>query len=257
MSRPGAFFRCLLRTTRQLETYFKVFGGPGLWLWARCVFLKQDGVVDAVVKQAPHVTVRLRTGTSDVEVFEKIFIDEEYKLPFERPVGTILDLGANIGLASVYYALAFPDATIVAVEPSSENIALLRSNVAAFPKIRVVHAAAWSKDGPLAMVDPGMGPWGMRVEDSQHRDESAVVEGLRVSTLLDRQGIKNLDLLKVDIEGAEKEVFGTSEDWIGRVGAAVVELHDRYSPGCSRIFFRAVAEMPHEKWEGENIFVWR
>ena len=69
--------------------------------------------------------------------------------------------------------------------------------------------------------------------------------------------LKWVDLLKVDIEGAEKEVFGSPDEWIGSVGAIAIELHDRFKPGCSRSFFAAVTAFPVEQTCGENVFVAR
>jgi len=257
MNRLSALFVRLIRHARRMRTFVLVFGPSGLWVWLRCVLQKRPGLAMARLEKAPHVTIWLRPDTSDVDVFEKVFVEEEYKPPFDKVLTTILDLGANVGLASVYYALAWPDARIVAVEPSPENVMLLRRNVAAFPNVTVVHGAAWSENGPLALIDTGMGPWAFRVEGTGCQAAGIEIEGMQVSTILDRHGIDHVDLLKMDIEGAEKQVFSTAAGWINRTGAIAAELHDRYVPGCSRTFFAAVSGMPHEKWAGENVFVWR
>jgi hypothetical protein len=66
-----------------------------------------------------------------------------------------------------------------------------------------------------------------------------------------------VDLLKVDIEGAEKEVFSSPDEWIGSVSAIAIELHDRLKMGCSRSFYAAVTAFPIEQRRGENVFVAR
>ena len=66
----------------------------------------------------------------------------------------------------------------------------------------------------------------------------------------------HLDLLKIDIEGAEKEILENADSWMPSVKAVVIELHDRYKPGCSRAFYRATNHLPNEKHVGENIWVW-
>jgi hypothetical protein len=78
-----------------------------------------------------------------------------------------------------------------------------------------------------------------------------------VEELLEELGTDRLDLLKIDIEGGEVEVFDAARSWIDRVDVLVAELHDRLRRGCSRAFYTATAGFPHETYRGENVFVWR
>lgn len=68
-----------------------------------------------------------------------------------------------------------------------------------------------------------------------------------------------VDLLKIDIEGAEAHLFSPRQDlrWLRDVSAIVIELHDRYEPGCSRHFWAAVRDFPVEACRGENLYVSR
>jgi len=236
--------------------YIKVFGYQSMSVWIRACLFKQVHVVRIKVP-GKSISVSLRAGTSDVEVYKKVFLDNEYRLPFTLAPCSILDLGANIGLASLFYAISYPSAKIVAVEPSPDNIVLLKQNTLEWPNIIVVEAAAWNKDGTVNLVDPGIGPWGMQVAEAGLTMQPSPVRSLSVPTLLKQNNIDHLDLLKVDIEGAEKEVFESSEDWMNHVSAVVIELHDRYKPGCSRAFFNAARLLPEECWIGENVFVWK
>lgn len=247
----------LLDYVRGFWVYMKVFGLSGVWHWFRSAMVRRPFLVSIALKNGDGLQVWLRAGTSDVEVYKKVFVDAEYQLPFEKSPRTIIDLGANIGLASVFYALAFPSADILAVEPSQDNFELLLRNIANFKNVKAVQAAAWSEDGSVNLVDPGFGPWGMQVKAASPTQQEAKVLAFTVPSLMHRHGMEHLDLLKVDIEGAEKEVFESSSAWIGQVGAVVAELHDRYKAGCSRAFFTAMQTLPNECWVGENVFVWR
>ncbi len=241
---------------RTFLQYIKVFGLRRIMIWIRACLLKQQFIVSIPIPGKQRL-VWLRAGTSDIEVFKKVFIDCEYSLPFEMTPRSILDLGANIGLASLFYAQRYPAAKIVAVEPSLNNVEILKRNTLDWPNIRVVQAAAWNTDGTVNLVDPGIGHWGMQVAAADLTRAPSPVAALTVSTLLKQNDIDHLDLLKVDIEGAEKEVFETSDEWMKCVSAVVIELHDRYKPGCSRAFFNAARHLPEECWVGENIFVWK
>ncbi len=192
-------------------------------------------------------------------MFFNVLVCWEYDfLPVSSPA-VIIDAGANIGLASIWFASKFPDARIIAVEPENSNYGLLERNVAPFPNVTPVHAAVWSHVGTLGVEAPDdWGPAGFQTRElpDSHRPVQRV-PCLTITELMSEYDLKWVDLLKVDIEGAEKEVFGSPDEWIGSVGAIAIELHDRFEPGCSRSFFAAVTAFPVEQTCGENVFVAR
>ena len=67
-----------------------------------------------------------------------------------------------------------------------------------------------------------------------------------IDTLRREHGIDRIDLLKLDIEGAELDVLSASDSWMHAVGAVVVELHDRFRPGCTRAFVDATRDFVRE-----------
>lgn len=243
---------------REFFLYTQVLGFMrGLVAWLRVRVLRQAFEISAHVPelQAP---VMLRAGGSDIEVFKKIFIDREYRLPFDARPGTILDLGANTGLATLFFRTQFPEAQIVAVEPDPANFAMMQRHLGALPGVELIQAAVWSHDGEISLTDPGIGSWAMRVEEpSQAPGSQCQVVALSMPSLLKHFPQGRVDLLKMDVEGAEKEVFESCDAWIENIDAIVIELHDRYKPGCSRAFFSSIATLPFEQWIGENVYVWR
>jgi len=243
---------------RELFLHVQVLGFVrGLMTWLRVSVLRQQFEISVKVP-ALKAPVMLRAGGSDIEVFKKIFIDREYRLPFDARPGTILDLGANTGLASLYFRTQFPEAQIVAVEPDPANFAMMQRHLGALPGVELIQAAVWSRDGEITLTDPGIGSWAMRVEESsQSAGSQCQVAALSLPSLLKHFPQGRVDLLKMDVEGAEKEVFESSAAWIENIDAIVIELHDRYKPGCSRAFFSSIATLPFEQWIGENVYVWR
>ena len=72
--------------------------------------------------------------------------------------------------------------------------------------------------------------------------------GKEVLIALQRLGVETIDILKMDIEGAEKVIFENyQEDWLQRVGVLYVELHDRLFPGCALATYRAATPHPFFK----------
>ena len=91
-----------------------------------------------------------------------------YELGLEDPRTTI-DAGANAGYSALWFALRYPGARVVAIEPDDDNVELLHRNTHAVPNVEVVHGALMDVDGRCVVVDPGIGPWGIRVQSPERR----------------------------------------------------------------------------------------
>ncbi len=92
---------------------------------------------------------------------------------------------------------------------------------------RLVQACVAARPGKVRLDRTG-GDWGLRMTAARQEDGGELVEALTISQLLSAHDIREIDLLKCDIEGAEKELFENSRAWIGRVRYMVVELHHPY-----------------------------
>jgi FkbM family methyltransferase len=204
-------------------------------------------------------TVHLRLGTSDVAAFEQVMVDQEYGFALPFPPRVIVDAGANIGLSAVTFSMLYPDAKIFAIEADRENYEILCLNAAMYPAITPIHAALWHEDTQLSVVDAGTGAWGMQVSPQAAKSgtTSNAVRAISLGTLCKDFKLTRVDLLKVDIEGAEWEVFGTVADWIDRVQTICAELHDRFKPGCTARFTAATKDFVHRSRRGELVIVSR
>ena len=83
------------------------------------------------------------------------------------------------------------------------------------------------------------------------------VRGVTVDTIMKEQGIEHIDILKIDIEGAEREVFKDPSSWLGSVDALIVELHERMKSGCDRSFYNSTNGFDDEWLQGENVYLTR
>jgi FkbM family methyltransferase len=187
----------------------------------------------------------IRPRTSDRYVFEQIFLDNDYALGVDVHPRLIVDGGANVGYASIYFANRYPDADVVAIEPDAANFEILCENVKQYRKIQPLRAGLWDRRGML-FVDDSLGSWGCTVseihpKDIAERNNPSCVEALTVDDILLRSGHKRIDILKLDIEGAEREVFsGPCEKWLSLTGVMIIELHDHIKPGCSEALEHAI-----------------
>jgi len=221
--------------------------------------LGSDAPVQVKVAGVP---LTVRPNTTDLVTLLQIFWKLEYEFELDREPQVIIDGGANVGYSSVYFAVRYPHAQIISVEPHPENFTALQKNIENFPQISAVQAAIWHTDEPVGLWDPQEGHWGFRVDSTDKtnpRESSRQMEikGLSISSLRDSFGLTHIDLLKLDIEGSEKEVFEHSQNWIDDVSVIVAELHDRYRVGCARAFYLATQSFPNERRLGENVLMSR
>jgi FkbM family methyltransferase len=200
-------------------------------------------------------TLLLRGKTSDRLTFQKIFVDGEYRFDLGFSPQVILDGGANVGYSSIYFARRFPDALVIAVEPEAENFRLLRHNTASYPNIRPVQKALWPSRTHLAIENVAGQPDAFRVRESASA-EGRTIPTCTIDELLHEAGADRLDLLKLDVEGAEKELFEDPgrESWLEKTRAVIMEPHDWFKPGCTSAVEHAIANQPFRRTQvGENL----
>jgi FkbM family methyltransferase len=208
------------------------------------------------------VRLAVRPGSTDLAVFHHIFIAREYGWNFSASPRVIIDAGGYTGLSAAFFASQYPDATIIAIEPSPDNFELLRLNTVHFPNVYPVNAAVWPESGTISLVDPGGGPWALRTMENAGDSTNLVagsqaVRAVTIDEIIKEFCLDRVDLLKMDVEGSEKEIFDSAETWLPSVDVICVELHDRFKNGCSRSFFRAVSDFSIELRRNEDVLVAR
>ena len=201
--------------------------------------------------------VVLRRGTSDIKCLQNVFLDLEYKTHFRTDPKVIIDAGANIGMATLFFSLHYPQAKIVAIEPEPSNFALLRQNCSALRNVTLVHAALWPTEQALVIQDSQAEKWAFSVKVGESAADLDAVKSVTVPGLLDELEIGHIDILKLDVEGAERELFNRgAESWLGAVGLIIIELHDRFVPGCAFALYSKIVQYPFvQEIEGKNIFI--
>jgi FkbM family methyltransferase len=226
---------------RNAQHYVEPFGVLAGTMVYRQLYLRSTDEVSLRIPPC-RTPILLRPKTTDLLTFEQVFMRHEYgiKLPFSPR--HIVDAGANIGLATIYFANRFPDARIIALEPEPVNFDLLLRNTQAYSNVQAIRAGLWSRRATLSIENPADDPWAFRVCEAETPEGG--LPAVTVEDLMARLGTEQLDLLKMDIEGSEREVLRASAPWIDRVNAIVVELHDRLQPGCRDALEAAVASKP-------------
>jgi FkbM family methyltransferase len=206
--------------------------------------------------------ISLRLNTSDMPTYLQIFHHREYEHPdLPEQAQTIVDLGANIGCATLFFAQKYPEAKILAVEPEESNFLALRGNIIGLEnRISARFGAAWIEDGEINLRksdDEGgdLGAWGYQVSQAAAAD-GAKTPCWRVGTLYRFCGFDRVDILKVDIEGAELELFSSKpKGWLARTELIIIETHDRFRPGSDQAVRHALKKDFEELPPcGENLY---
>ena len=173
--------------------------------------------------------VRIRNNGFDYEVIEEIFLKGVYKVQVQQ-VRRILDLGGNIGAASLFLSKSYPDAQICVVEPSAANLELLQHNLTTNRvPFRVVKGAAGGEDGKIRFQlsgDPRQDYCETAQPGSVAPEGSVEVDLYSVPSLMKLMAWEGIDLMKIDIEGSEVQVLGGRPEWLRKVRAIVGEGHD-------------------------------
>jgi FkbM family methyltransferase len=178
------------------------------------------------------VVVRDNCG-SDAFIVSEVFDHRYYDFPLPFIPSTVLDLGANAGFTSLFFARKYPLAEIACVEPIATNVELLRENL----ELNKIQAAIFPvavavEDGSIAM-EIAEKDYGHKVANISYganiMGRTIDVEALSVQTIIKRLGWERINLLKVDIEGYEGVLLSENCDWLARVDAICIECHEGYS----------------------------
>lgn len=177
-----------------------------------------------------RLSLAFRQNPADIRVLYEVLGAHIYRAPYNElgTVETVVDLGAHIGCATLYFGTLFPSARLIAVEPVTENFDLLRSNCqrnGVTPSLFNRCIGPASGKGKLyrdrssyqySMHEPVSGGSG---------SPSLEVETMTMDAITAECALRQIDILKVDIEGAESALFAECASWISRVRLIIIEIH--------------------------------
>jgi hypothetical protein len=83
------------------------------------------------------------------------------------------------------------------------------------------------------------------------------IQGKTLDSIMREYNLQRIDILKIDIEGAEKEVFNDTSSWLEKTDAIIIELHERMKSGCDHSFYNGSKGFDEEWHQGENVYLTR
>lgn len=190
-------------------------------------------------------------AADDVTTHQLRRVSADWKAKGISPL--IIDGGANVGYSAIFFAHEFPEAIIVALEPDRETFERLSRNCQGHPRIKPIHAALWRDTDGVTLQTGDHGSW------SHHLGQEGVhVPSTTLSAVMASNPASRLLILKLDIEGSEKEVVGADPSIVTSAMCVMIEPHDFMLPGlaCLMPLFAAVAGKQIDTViSGENLFL--
>lgn len=192
-----------------------------------------EEIVTLTLTAPIRARIALRGAGSDACTMQEVMVSQVYRglKDLVPHCETVIDLGANIGLASLYLAGIHPECRVFAVEPYGANAAILMRNLQ--PLIRsgradVLQAAVWERNADLEFQEfANAGAFDSVVvrEAKAATPAASRIPGMTMDTIIRLSGFSRVDILKVDIEGAEEKLFRGDTSWLDQVGAVAIEFH--------------------------------
>ena len=173
--------------------------------------------------------IAIRPFAGNLFILFEVLMDHCYYIPnvilSPEKVRVVLDCGGNIGITALYFAARYPAANISVLNQTKRILSSLnaiRRQNRALLQFEERSSGARAK---LVQLTTGKPAWGNFITEDENGHE---VPAITVGEILKDYGISRVDLLKVDIEGAEREMFASGKfmPWIDCV---IIELHGSYN----------------------------
>ena len=176
-----------------------------------------------------------RPGTTDLKVLLQTFHLKYHLPPIDlKPDCVIVDLGANVGYTMAHFAFLYPKSRIIAVELDKDNIEIASRNISfCQERCRLIHAAIWSTDGQVQYE--GDGEWGFHVLEGHPdiKSNAKQAPARTIDSIFEEYNLDTVHYLKIDIEGAEANVFQGPMSWINHVQSMKIEVHPHFNPAAT------------------------
>lgn len=181
-----------------------------------------------------------RWETSDEEMFAQCFDGGEYTSLASLHPTWIIDCGGYIGLSTVWFLNKFPDTRVIIIEPDPDNFTILKTNVLPYgDRVIAINAAVWDTETVLTLEKGSFGDgkdWANQTKP-QSTAGGPSVPTVTVSGMIAKYALTQIDILKIDIERAEIQLFSQHTEWLKLVKNIAIELHD---DECKKVFFDAM-----------------
>jgi FkbM family methyltransferase len=234
---------------------FALAGRPGLirgictFLWCLANWTVRPRQQQFTTTSPSGDRITLRAKSSDFLVYAQVLLGRGYDvtgiepggeifrryeaITFADKVPVIVDGGANIGLAALYFARKFPSALILLIEPDRANMAIAKLNTAGLQNVRYYECGLWSNSSTLVCVNPDSTSWSFQFREALAEENRAGIPAKSIDDILaDLPPGSCPFIIKLDVEGAEGHILSARSNWLASRPIIMIEPHDYEKPGC-------------------------
>ena len=207
----------------------------------------------------PDKKIFIRTYAGDIDIFYEIFFKKVYELPamkMNNPL--IIDAGANVGFAALYFLYKMPDATIYCIEPDGDNFAFLEKNLQSEidkGQAMPVLAALTNKNG-FVNLKSSILKYNIRISEEFVSKEKTVT-AYSIESFLKKNFIRKTDIFKIDVEGSEENIFKDDISWLQNTANVIIEFHsERIRKMCQgKLESQMFTYVPHPNRKNTEVFL--
>ena len=192
-------------------------------LFAKLFKLKHERIFGYKISVFDYSTI--------IFLFGEIFYKNEYYFNSKNKKPIIFDCGANIGFATMFFKWLYPESEIYAFEPDKITFEILKKNVLQ-NKLKNVHlfnSAISDKNGKIDFFVDLKSPGSLLMSTKQERmpKEKVTVNCISLSSFIKEKKIPQIDFVKMDIEGSEKEAIQDLDknNQLKKIIKLVIEYH--------------------------------
>lgn len=206
------------------------------------IFLSKIFFASEVTIQRKGKSFCIRNNRSDLSIFRQIYLDEVYSLikpKNESTSGSVVDLGANVGFFTKYYFDKYPHLNYFLLEPDIENANQIKKNLKECCNWKFVFGGIGRSKEFLVNEDLNLNSCSKKYLSVN--DNSSGTPAFSLKDFLCINDIKEIFILKIDIEGAEQFLLDDLSEFIPMIRYLMIELHDNLAPGVASRFFKIVS----------------
>ena len=139
---------------------------------------------------------------------------------------------------------------------TSSNFEILRKNTEKYDDVHCLNYGVWPTDTNLQITNIDTAEnWGFMTSESDTAGDNTI-PAISIDTVLSKYNVATIDILKIDIEGSEKDLFERNfEKWLPKVKVLVIEIHDHMRPGCALSVLKAVTNYNFAMYQGEESLI--
>ena len=177
--------------------------------------------IDFLLHDLPQHLSRREAGH-----LSEIILGKTYSIVNNLKPEVIIDVGAHIGAASLFFAKSYRKSQIFSFEPTTINFSLLQKNMKYFPNVKIFHKGIYEENKKQKIYINTTNPGTNSIHEKWRKfDNYEYADFINLKDFLKKNNIKHIDILKIDTEGCEINIIQSIKSFITKISVIYLEYH--------------------------------